>query len=643
MATNNTLAGFKSINAFVDNKLSLLERTDKSMKALFGLMFSESSNTFCESTDGYRIKKLTYGESLERINRKTSALSRILEGEPKGSVVGLYMENCPEWIEFFWAVLQAGFKPLLINTRIDDDTLETVFSDFSVKAVISEGKAFGVKNVHAGDIESAEFSAKIDPDVFQNEVFLMSSNTSSHLKICAYTGERFYFQIKDSALIIRQSASIKKHYKGELKLLAFLPFYHIFGLVAVYIWFCFFSRTLVFLKDLNPKTIVNTVKKHNVTHIFAVPLFWEKIYKTAMEKIKERGGKTYGKFLKGLKISDKTGNIPPLHRTVSKVLFKEVRENIFGESISFLINGGGYVSSEVFRFFNGIGYPLVNGYGMTETGITSVELSEKPRERNLCSVGKPFASLEYKINDEGELSVRGKSLAKSIYSDGKIKETGGDWFNTHDLFAFSNGRYYVTGRKDDLIILPSGENLNPNMIEPKLDTEGIKKLCIVRGDGGAVLLAEVSGYLDKEQFAVCDKALSEKIESLKLSSMISRIVYTSTPLLGENDFKINRNKLAERYKSGALEIFGLDPGEGEDIEGGALTRRIKEIFAKAIGRRADEISTDGNFFFDLGGTSLDYFTMITSVQSEFGISFPSLQQASISTVREMVGYIKDKI
>lgn len=156
----------------------------------------------------------------------------------------------------------------------------------------------------------------------------MSSNTSSHLKICSYTGEQFYYQVKDSSYIIKESMSIKKHYNGELKLLTFLPFYHIFGLVAVYTWFCFFSRTLVLLKDFNPKTILNTVIEHKVTHIFAVPLFWEKIYKTAIEKIKERGEKTYKKFQKGLGISKILGNSSITHGLFAKGAFKELRENI---------------------------------------------------------------------------------------------------------------------------------------------------------------------------------------------------------------------------------------------------------------------------------------------------------------------------
>lgn len=84
----NTFAGFTKIDDFVNYKLSLLEQTDKSLKSLFELMFSEKQNIFCESTDGYKINKVTYGESRTRVDKKATALSSLLCEEPKGSIIG---------------------------------------------------------------------------------------------------------------------------------------------------------------------------------------------------------------------------------------------------------------------------------------------------------------------------------------------------------------------------------------------------------------------------------------------------------------------------------------------------------------------------------------------------------------------------
>ena len=633
----DTLGGLPDIKSYVNHKLSLFAASDKTMRALFSLMFSESDNVMSEYADGYRIFKTTYGESYASVKKRTAKLSALLDGAERGSIVGLSLDNSLDWIELFWSILHAGYRPLLMNTRLDTATLNKVFADYDVKAVISAEKGYSVKTLTPSDIDGAETDKTADESVFADEVFLMSSNTSSRLKICGYTGEQFYYQIKDSSEIIKHSKSAQKHYKGNLKLLAFLPLYHIFGLVAVYIWFCFFSRTLVFLKNYAPQTILGTVRKHEVTHIFAVPVLWEKIYASAIAKIKERGDKTYRKFLRGMKLV----SVPVIGRLIKRFAFRQIRENIFGESVCFMINGGGYISENAMRFMNGIGYFLTNGYGMTETGITSVELSERAEQRNMRSVGKPFGALEYRINEDGELLVRGKSLSHKIMCEGVTTVRNDDeWFNTHDLFTVKNGKYYINGRKDDLIVCANGENLNPDITEPKLAVDGITGLCLT-GEGEAILIAQIGKYTDENSFGRIQQRLNAKIDSLGLAPLINRIIYTDTPLRGENEFKTARKKILQRLREGKLNIIDHDNiREKCDEETAELMEKVRATFAESLGKEPADIGYDSHYFFDLGGSSLDYFTMVTEIQSEFGISFPSSAHSSASTVREVSEYIK---
>ncbi|MCH5158126.1 MAG: AMP-binding protein [Clostridiales bacterium] len=640
-----SLAGQGSLNKFVSYKLKLLEKTDKSLRSLFELMFSESNNIIGEETDGYRIKKTTYGESKKNVAVKTGKIMRLLEGVELNSVVGLYLENSLDWIECFWAILKAGYRPLLMNYRFADELSEQVISDYSVKAVISLDKDFSVLNVHLSDIDAVDNPLEADDKRFADEVLLMSSNTSDNLKVCAYTGERFYYHIQNSYEIFKSSPSIKKHYKGRLKLLTFLPFYHVFGLFAVYMWFCFYSRTLVFLRDMSPKTLLHTIKRHEVTHIFAVPILWDKIYKTAIPTIKERGEKLYNKFLLGMRLSEKlTG---PIGRAFRKKAFKEVRDNLFGESPMFLISGGGYISPDVLKFMNGIGYHLVNGYGTTETGITSVELSESLKTRIEGSVGKPFTHIDYTINDGGELVIGGKSRAKTIYSKGEAVEQNDDTpFNSHDLFRLEGGRYYIDGRKDDLIIGANGENLNPGLIEPKLYVDGVETLALVpskSNNENAILLVEPQKSVSLSGMRALYERILARVTKLNLAASVEKIILTSTPLIMENDFKVNRKRMAKAVECGALKLLDLDPTrEALDEADGEMLERVREIFANALGKKTEDVAADANFFFDLSGTSLEYFTVITQVQSEFGISFPAAAQSSASTVEEVVSYIKSK-
>ncbi|MBR6561967.1 MAG: AMP-binding protein, partial [Oscillospiraceae bacterium] len=292
-------------------------------------------------------------------------------------------------------------------------------------------------------------------------------------------------------------------------------------------------------------------------------------------------------------------------------------------------------------------YHLANGYGMTEIGITSVELSERAGKRIQCSVGKPFSSVEYSLNAENELLVRGNCLASEIYQDGVWRKLSADeWFNTHDLFTQRDGDYYIDGRTDDLIVCSNGENLNPNLIEPLLATDGIEQVCLIPAEnvsGKAILLCKVKRFASRDALAEKRKLLAEQIRTLRLDGVISGIVFTSTPLLEADDFKLNRKKIRRRFQAGAFRLIDLSADaraiEQEDQE---LAEEVVQIFAAALSRSAEGITPDMDFFLDLGGSSLDYFAAMTNIQSEYGVPFLAADGTGAVTVREIVTYIKSK-
>lgn len=636
------LGGYTTINAFVAAKLRRFENTEHTFRALFELMFSEKENVLYERSEGYRLIRTTYGEAEREILLRAATLKARLPALAENAVVGIHMENSLSWIELFWAVLLCGWRPLLMNLRLDDQTLAQALSDSEAQAVISDGRQFAVPTLMERDISCAD--APLEPGTTGTEIFVMSSGTSSSLKLCAYGAEEFYWQIHDSCDIIRNCRQIKKHCDGSLKLLTFLPFYHVFGLTAMYIWFAFFSRTFVQLNDFAPQTILNTVRRHRVTHIFAVPLFWQRVYEQAMKKIAERGEETVKKFRKGMEIAGKIGDIPVLGKLFSAIAFREIRAQMFGDSIRFLISGGSEISEEILTFFNAIGYHIANGYGMSEIGITSVELSPKKRLRNSALVGKPFSSVQYRLTEEGELQVCGKTSAKYIIENGKIRPRDG-WFATRDLAACENGHYRILGRQDDLVVSPSGENLNPCRIEPQFDLPGVKGVCLVgvREDSGVkpVLLASVGRGITAQRRTELHQALSERASELQLQGQIWKIALISDDLLLPQEFKLNRRRLARDYASGALsELTDRSCEEAAVRDPGAISASIRAMFAAALDRPEEEIADTADFFRDLGGTSLDYFAVVSRMQEEFGMTFPAAGEQSLSTVRQFSQFIE---
>ena len=634
------LGGFSSVNAFVEDKLRRYNMSDKSFRAVFSLMFSEESNILWEESRGYRISKTTYGQARSLTLHKASTLKAKLGELKPDAVIGIYMDNSLDWILTFWAILAIGCRPLLLNLRLDTETLEYALRVTNAAAVISDGQSFSVKTILSGElVEGANYM----PADFGSEILVMSSGTSAHVKICAYTAEEFYNQIQGSYSIIKKCTKVKEHYEGELKLLTFLPFYHIFGLVAVYVWFAFFSRTFVRLNDMQPQTITNTIKRHKVTHIFAVPLFWEKVYEQAMRTIRDRGEETVKKFEKGMRISRKLGD-SALADAFSKLAFKEVREGMFGESVVFMITGGSCISPQVLEFFNAIGYRLADGYGMSEIGITSLELSRKRSLLNSGSVGLPMMGIEYEINSDGELRVRGKAMAKYIIEDGE-KRGNSDWFNTHDLASFDGKCYRILGRQDDLIVAANGENLNPNLIETRITPDGVRGVALVgvteNGKTVPTLLVSVNKYITAARLGGIETQIKEQLAQLKLSGQIGRIFFTEDSLLKDNEFKLNRTRLAKELSGGTLTEVVPDMAlvGREDDE---ISRKITAMFSLALSKPEDEIGYDADFFVDLGGSSLDYFSLVAGLRDEFGVSFTS-GDMSRSTVRALHDYIQEKM
>ena len=629
MKVKDTLGGCRSIKQYVRGKLSRLGAEPKCMKTLYRFMFSERENIFAESSDGFRIRETTYGECADGVGRIAAALTERTAGVPKNALVGLYMENSVDWIRTFWAILSCGYRPLLLNLRMERRLIDKILEDYHAAAVISDGAQFAVPTISAKELTEAQ-PALSAPDDWADEVVFTSSGTSDNVKLCVYTGENFYYQICDSAKIIEKCPQIKKHYQGRMKLLAFLPFYHVFGFIAVYLWFGFFSRTFVFLKDNNPLNLVDTVRRHKVTHIFSVPLMWETVYKEACKVIRARGKEK--KFRRGLKLA------PALGAGFRRLAFKEVRQNLFGESVRFLISGGSAISSEVLTFFNGIGYRLANGYGMTEIGITSVEISKKQKYLNGGSAGYPFRCTEYDISPTGELLVRGKTTASRVYLNGQSKETGNDdWFATGDLAEKRHGRYYILGRKDDLIVSANGENVNPVLVEQDFGVDGCEVCLIADATGEPVLVASIDKFYSADGFRRLSAQISSALAAKKV--IVKRVVITTDRLLEGAEFKISRKKLARRLAEGTLRT--VDFGDLEGYVERAVTRleqSVRDCFAEALSRAAEEISLDGNFFTDYGGSSLDYFALLDKLGA-FGVDIGVLKESSPASVREICEYI----
>jgi long-chain acyl-CoA synthetase len=157
--------------------------------------------------------------------------------------------------------------------------------------------------------------------------------------------------------------------------------------------------------------------------------------------------------------------------------FREVHSTL-GWKFWAVISGGAALSTELEEFWGGIGIPVIQGYGMTET--TALVTLNYPFKIAQGSIGKPLAGREVRLSEEGEIQVRGDILATATWTGGKMQAREGEWLSTGDLGERNTkGELRFLGRKDDVIVTGGGMNIHPGDLETALKKQPLIRECAV--------------------------------------------------------------------------------------------------------------------------------------------------------------------
>ncbi len=634
----------KKLRKIISTNNRSLESSSMDFESLYKITF-QNTGIMAEDNDGFRIHTYTYEEIRSRIEEMSSALYEKIGATH--SYVALEMENSVNWIVAFWSVLKSGNKPYLVNCRHPESLANSALKTLNIKYII--GMEESRLNGEFIDITTLKTDARFEGE-FENEIALSTSATSLKEVICFYTGTQLSSQILNVKTFIYKYPEIAKQYHGRIKNLAFLPFYHIFGLVAVYFWFTFFGQTIVFMKNYSSDTILKTCKKHEVTHVFAVPLLWHTIETAVLKKASQSGDKKIKKLHKGVKLCTFIQNIfPHAGMYAAQKIMREVTNELFGQSIRFCISGGSYIRQSALELINGIGYNLHNGYGMSEIGISSVDLRMRPKHKNLNSIGKPFSSVEYKINEDGILTVKGTSICSKLWINGEEQSMDG-WFNTGDNMLVDNGYYYIKGRVGDMIIGENGENINPDIIEQNFNLSGAENFSVIGleidGKKTVAMIVQLSKYMSvSKRNALLDKIHSAN-EALPITSRVQKIYFTTDALCSPNAVKVSRSYVTRALDNGDITLSDFKKDVSISADDTAYTEEmlntVKNIVAKILNINPEEIDIHAHIMLDLGADSMQYFSMLTALANEFSISNPE-KGVLYYTVHEFCQYIERHI
>ncbi len=273
------------------------------------------------------------------------------------------------------------------------------------------------------------------------------------------------------------------------------------------------------------------------------------------------------------------------HYLAERLVLQKLRARI-GRRLRLVVSGGAPANAEVIEFFNAIGIPTLEGYGLTETAApVCVNLGQQIK---LGTVGGPLPSVQIKLADDGEILVKGpgvfKGYLKSEEMTAEVFDAEG-WFHTGDIGSIDQDGYLkITDRKKDLIINSAGKNIAPQRIESVLKTIQLISQAVVFGDKRKHLVAVLT--LDEQ-------AVTELAQE-KGWDMSSFAELTADPELGKH-LRAEINKVSDQLaECERIRNFAVLPRE-LSVESGELTATLKVrrgVVAREYSKLVDSLYRD---------------------------------------------------
>ena len=556
----------------------------------------------------------------------------------QGDVVGLCCETCMDWPVLFWGILMSGGIPLLLNPAADGKLLGTILREADAKAIVSQEPREGV------DIPCIRISTVLEdgePGIEQwaDAVALCTSGTTGASRIFLYTGQTVANQLQSFDEAAQNCDELPFVEGVPCRILAFLPFHHVFGFTIVYMIYSLTGKTIVYLRDKSVRTIMEACRTHHVTNLYNVPMFFNALAAGIMRQVPDPSG-------------------------LPEALKQEIRKNCLGTDMRIMITGGGHVPARTLQVLNDIGYPLHNGFGMTECGVICVELSGDPEQRKKGSIGNPFQGNEVSLglNETGELKIRSHSLyAASIVEGKRIPRDPEEWFETGDIMRRDSDGFYIVGRVKDVIIGASGENIYPDELEDRFaGLPGVTAFCVLGVKNGfyddLCLLLEPAdeGFSESALSAAIDKIR----ESLGTGEQPGRILISGAKLPVSASMKIMRQTLKKKIEDGSWPYRELHresrkaapvmetvtaAAEPEDPEFVKISDTIRKIVSDTLYIDEEQIGDYDSFTEKLAGDSLTLFGVFCEIEKQFDLVLADSDMVRMQCVHDAAAMIYERL
>ena len=472
-------------------------------------------------------QNVTTGEFHERV--VSAAKGLIALGIAKGDAVTIFSSTRLEWgiLDFALAAVGAVSVPIYDTDSapqaqriMNDSAVKLAFADNrerfdrldSVKdhcpalkqILMLEGNALGALEglgVAVSDEELNERVATVRADDLATIVY--TSGSTGNPKGAELTHKNFV-----SITITASQALHEVVLDDHPRLLLFLPLAHCFARFIQYASIASDDGVVGYLPDT--KSLLPDLRSFEPTYLLGVPRVFEKVYNAASHKAGAGWkGRLFVKAAEAARVWSRKEQAGEQHtfaeiaeRAKYETLVYRTVRGALGPKIKYVACGGAPLSLDLAHFYNGIGLPMIQGYGMTETAAPFT--ATRVTDNVIGNVGQPAPGSSIRISDEGELQVKGPNVFRGYHNlPEKTAEafTADGWLRTGDLASIDDeGRITITGRIKDIIITAGGKNVSPIPLEEEIAKCPIVEHCVVVGDQRPFIGALVT--LDPESLAL---------------------------------------------------------------------------------------------------------------------------------------------
>ena len=565
-------------------------------------------------------------------------------GENKFGLI--IMENRPEWIYSFFTIWDKNSAAIAIDAQsspkeilyvLEDSNPDIIMCSNETEKNILEAisnynfkdniKVLNVDNFKIDDekmkkIANSEFELR-NPEGNQTAAMLYTSGTTGSPKGVMLTYNNLMTEM--------EGIYEKGIFDHRDQILALLPFHHVLPLTATVLLMLRYQTSIVFVRKIASKEIFEALEKNRVTALIGVP----RVFKLFYDGIKQQ---IDAKFITRaiFKIMSKSKSIPLKRKVFSKVHKK------FGGHLDFIVAGGAKLDPEIARFYETLGIYSLEGYGLTET--SPVIAVNSKNERKIGTIGKKLYNVDVKIENE-ELWVKGPIVMKGYYNKPeKTAEvmTEDGWFKTGDLAKIDEEGYItIIGRRNSMIVLSNGKNIDPETLENRLIAKSDK------------LIKEAGIFNHQNKLAaiiIPDLLECRKRNINNVKTYIKNIVedYNLSAHNYEKvlDYKVFEEELP-KTRVGKLRRFMLPNLYEQNVVKKAkvaepdneVYKILKEYVKKAKGI---EPQPEENLELEIGMDSLDIVEFFAYIENNFGLQLDEEKFAEMPNLKLLSEYINEK-